>query len=230
MSTLAKFGLWQKAQGPLPETGSNRVSRDLNRVETRGNTGSNRVNQENRPFSPSHSRERDSHAHTHENVSRARTDQQDYPVYPVCPVSPSKSADPYPVYEEVTGGLPGLAPASLHPAGDVALGPNDRGHDGLEWQGEVEEPQARTSEPEPHRAYLSPSAGSLVARLAAAGATVRVWDGGDQSQIELPAGIPAELLHEVEERGWRIIPGGRPNPEAEHDSWLAGVPIAELEP
>ena len=67
-------------------------------------------------------------------------------------------------------------------------------------------------------------------RLAAAGATVREWDGGDQSQVELPAGIPVDLLREVEARGWRIIPGGRANPEAEHDSWLAGVPIAEFEP
>ena len=77
--------------------------------------------------------------------------------------------------------------------------------------------------------WLRPNS-SLAARLAAAGATVRMWDGGDQSQVELPAGIPADLLHEVEARGWRIIPGGRPNPEAEHDSWLAGVPIADLEP
>jgi hypothetical protein len=72
--------------------------------------------------------------------------------------------------------------------------------------------------------------GSLVARLTAAGATVRTWGGGDRSQVELPAGISAELLREVEARGWRIIPGGRANPEAVHDSWLAGVPIAELEP
>ena len=80
------------------------------------------------------------------------------------------------------------------------------------------------------RLPTSPPASSLVARLAAAGATVRVWDGGDHSQVELPAGIPADLLHEVEARGWRIIPGGWANPEAEHDSWLAGVPIADLEP
>jgi hypothetical protein len=227
MSTLAKFGLWQKAQEPLPQTGSNRVSPDLNRVETRGNTGSNRVNQENRPFSPSHSRERDSHAHTHENVSRARTDQQDYPVYPVCPVSPSKSADPYPVYEEVTGGLPGLAPASLHPAGDVALGPDDPGDEGLEWAGAVEEMQAAASEPDWYRPKPLP-AGSLQARLVAVGATVNT--DGKRASVRAPAGIPAELLHEVEARGWRIIPGGKPNPEAEHDSWLGGVPIRELEP
>ena len=72
--------------------------------------------------------------------------------------------------------------------------------------------------------------GSLVARLTAAGATVRTWGGGDRSQVELPAGISADLLREVEARGWRIIPGGRANPKAVHDSWLAGVPIAELEP
>jgi hypothetical protein len=80
------------------------------------------------------------------------------------------------------------------------------------------------------RRLTSPPAGSLLARLAAAGATVRVWNEDDQSQIELPAGISADLLHEVEARGWRIIPGGRANLEAVHDSWLAGVPIAELAP
>jgi hypothetical protein len=50
------------------------------------------------------------------------------------------------------------------------------------------------------------------------------------AEIEAPPGIPTDLLHEVEARGWRIIPGGKANPEAEHDSWLAGVPIAELKP
>jgi hypothetical protein len=77
---------------------------------------------------------------------------------------------------------------------------------------------------------LRPPQGSLVSRLCAAGATVRTWGCGDRSQVELPAGISAELLREVEARGWRIIPGGRANPEAVHDSWLAGVPIAALEP
>ena len=85
-------------------------------------------------------------------------------------------------------------------------------------------------EPDPH---LVPPKGSFVQRLCAAGATVRTYGikgGGASAEIEVPAGIPADLLHEVEARGWRIIPGGRANPEAEHDSWLAGVPIAELEP
>jgi len=81
------------------------------------------------------------------------------------------------------------------------------------------------------QSQLAPPSGSLVARLCAAGATVRTWSvgRGGQASIEAPAGIPADLLREVEARGWRIIPGGRANPEAEHDSWLAGVPIAELE-
>lgn len=77
---------------------------------------------------------------------------------------------------------------------------------------------------------LLPPNGSLVARLCAAGATVRTYGSRDgaTAEIEAPAGIPLELVREVERRGWRIIPGGKPNPEAEHDSWLAGVPIADL--
>jgi hypothetical protein len=84
-------------------------------------------------------------------------------------------------------------------------------------------------EPDPR---LMPPEGSLVQRLCAAGATVRTWSNGrgGQAAIEAPAGISADLLREVEARGWRIIPGGRDNPEAMHDSWLADVPIAELEP
>jgi hypothetical protein len=113
-------------------------------------------------------------------------------------------------------------------ATDVALGPDDPGDDGLEWRGEHEEPLAPAPEPVPHRPSHALASGSLAARLAAAGATVREWDGGDQSQVELPAGIPADLLHEIEPRGWSVIPGGRANLEAEHDSWLAGVPIREL--
>ena len=84
-------------------------------------------------------------------------------------------------------------------------------------------------EPDPS---LLPPKGSLVHRLCTAGATVRTWSEGrgGKASIEAPAGIPGELLREVEARGWRVIPGGKPNPEAEHDSWLAGVPIRELEP
>jgi hypothetical protein len=53
--------------------------------------------------------------------------------------------------------------------------------------------------------------------------------GGATTDVEAPAGIPAELVHEVEARGWRIIPGGKANPEAEHDSWALGtVPAREL--
>ena len=79
------------------------------------------------------------------------------------------------------------------------------------------------------RASNAPASGSLVARLCAAGATVRTYAGKDgaTAEIEAPTGISPELLREVEARGWRVIPGGRANPEAMHDSWLAGVPIAD---
>ena len=85
-------------------------------------------------------------------------------------------------------------------------------------------------EPDPR---LVPPKGSLVRRLCAAGATVRTYGlkgGGASADIEAPAGIRAELVHEIEARGWTVIPGGKANPEAVHDSWLAGVPIADLEP
>ena len=216
MSTLAKFGLWQKAQEPV-ETGSNRVSEHLNRP----NPLSNQVNQQNRLSEPSRSRERHLETHACAKETDLRTDQQNNPVYPVCPVSEGVrvvSGEAYPV-------LPGL-----RPDGDAALGPDDPGDDGLEWYGEVEEPIAGDrigEDPEPHRAYLTPPAGSLQSRLVAVGATVNTY--GKRASVRAPAGIPADLLHEVEARGWAIIPGGKPNPEAEHDSWLAGVPIAELE-
>lgn len=115
------------------------------------------------------------------------------------------------------------------PASDVAPSPDDPGDDGLDWAGEVEpEPEP---EPEWRRPRPLPET-SLVAALVAAGATVRTWSDrrGGKASIEAPAGIPAELVHEIDARGWRIIPGGRANPEAEHDSWLAGVPIAEFDP
>lgn len=115
----------------------------------------------------------------------------------------------------------------LTPAGDVALGSDDPGDDGLERSGEVEEVQAQPSEPDWWRPKPLP-AGSLVARLCAVGATVRTY--GSKAEIEAPAGFPADLLHEIEARGWTVIPGGRANPEAVHDSWLAGVPIADLKP
>ena len=75
---------------------------------------------------------------------------------------------------------------------------------------------------------LVPPKGSLQARLVAVGATVNTY--GKRASVRAPAGIPSELVREVEARGWAIIPGGKPNREAEHDSWLAGVPIAELDP
>ena len=79
----------------------------------------------------------------------------------------------------------------------------------------------------PGSAALGPVPGSLQARLTAVGATVNTY--GKRASVRAPAGIPLELVREVEARGWAIIPGGRPNDEAEHDTWLAGVPIAELE-
>ena len=80
-------------------------------------------------------------------------------------------------------------------------------------------------EPDPR---LLPPKGSLQARLVAVGATVNTY--GKRASVRAPAGIPLELVKEVEARGWAIIPGGSPNAEAEHDTWLAGVPIAELDP
>ena len=74
---------------------------------------------------------------------------------------------------------------------------------------------------------LVPPAGSLQARIVAVGATVNTY--GKCASVRAPVGIPAELVQEIEGSGWHIIPGGKPNPEAEHDSWLAGVPIVELE-
>ena len=122
---------------------------------------------------------------------------------------------------EVTGVTGHLVPATPVAPGDA----------GLEWTGEAEDVPPCAPEPDWRRPRSLPE-GSLVARLCAAGATVRTWSvgRGGQASIEAPAGIPAELLHEVEARGWRVIPGGRANPEAVHDSWLAGVPIADLEP
>lgn len=69
-----------------------------------------------------------------------------------------------------------------------------------------------------------------MARLCQEGATVRTYgmSGGATAEIEAPAGISADLVREVEARGWRIIPGGKPNTDAEHDSWLAGVPASDL--
>ena len=123
---------------------------------------------------------------------------------------------------EVTG--------QLVPAGDVALGPDDPGDSGMEWSGEVEEPIAgdRIVEPESEPPPWAPPVGSLQARLVAVCATVNTY--GKQASVRAPAGIPLELVEEVERRGWRVIPGGKPNPEAEHDSWaFGGVGIRELD-
>ena len=98
--------------------------------------------------------------------------------------------------------------------------------DPVEWQGEAEDVAPPKPEPAWWRPRPLPQA-SLHARLVAVGATVNTY--GSKASVRAPAGIPADLLHEVEARGWRVIPGGRANPEALHDSWLAGVPIRELE-
>jgi hypothetical protein len=99
--------------------------------------------------------------------------------------------------------------------------------DPADWQGKAEDV---APQPEPEsarwRPSLAPASGSLFQRLVAAGATVNTY--GSRASIRAPAGIPLELVKVVEARGWRIIPGGKPNLEAEHDSWLAGVPIADL--
>lgn len=185
MSTLAKFGLWQKAQEPVSEPGGTGSEPGKAPDEARGNAGLNRANHENRVFSPSHTHAREN---THEcaYVSPARMDNDKYSVQSVQSVQASKSADPDPV------------PKSADPICPV------------------------------QRPALLPVAGSLQARLVAVGATVNTY--GKRASVRAPAGIPPELVREVEARGWAIIPGGKPNPEAEHDSWLAGVPIAELDP
>ena len=199
MSTLERFGLL------------NRVNQDEPGKAVRksgGNTGLNRVSRENRVSSPNHLRD-GSHTHaTHVNAKDAsHMGHENNLVYPVHPVQASNGAG----FPEPGSDIAPAVPGSSEPA---------------EWQGEIEEmPPARHAEPD----WWRPKPllqGSLVVRLCAVGATVRTY--GSNASIEVPAGIPADLLHEVEARGWRIIPGGRANPEAEHDSWLAGVPIAEL--
>jgi hypothetical protein len=120
----------------------------------------------------------------------------------------------------------------LEPAGDVALGTGDPGDSGLEWHGEVEYQPAPRAEPASQPPKHAPAKGSLVARLVAAGATVNTWSvgRGGQASVRAPAGIPLELVNKVEARGWRVIPGGRANAEAEHDSWaFGGVGIRELD-
>ena len=116
---------------------------------------------------------------------------------------------------------------ALVSAGRVALGQDDPGDHRPGWAGEAEDVAPHKPEPAWWRPRQLPQ-GSLHARLVAAGATINTY--GSKASVRAPAGIPAELVQEVEARGWTIIPGGKPNPEAEHDSWLAGVPIADLEP
>lgn len=110
---------------------------------------------------------------------------------------------------------------------------NEISPDPADWAGEVEaQPSPAPGCEESELSEISPGPGrmppkaSLMQRLVAAGCTITPRGG---PSVEAPAGISAELLHEVEARGWRVIPGGRPSAEAEHDSWLTGVPVAELE-
>ena len=229
MSTLTEFELWDEPEtnpGSPPSIQARTSEKPADSLaQSRQSTKTGHFHQ------VTHARGIHTHTHAYAHDKNAsRTGQQDNLDCLDWVDRASKSAalgNGEPGLKTAGSGLPGLSPASLHPAGDVALGADDPGDEGLEWAGEVEEMQAQPSEPDCWRPKPLP-AGSLLARLCAAGATVRTY--GREASIEAPAGIPADLLHEVEARGWRIIPGGRANPEAEHDSWLAGVPIAELEP
>jgi hypothetical protein len=229
MSTLAEMGLWDEPEtnpgnpAAIQARPSEKPADSL--AQSRQSTKTGHFHQ------VTHTRGIHTHTHAYAHEKNAsRTGQQNNLDCLDWVDRASKSEalrNREPGLKTAGSGLPGLSPASLHPAGDVDLGPDDPGDDGLEWAGEVEEVQAQPSEPNWYRPKPL-TAGSLVARLCAAGATVRTYGG--EASIEAPAGIPADLLREVEARGWRIIPGGRANPEAEHDSWLAGVPIAEFDP
>ena len=194
------------------------VSRSQNRFttgsppdETRGNTGPKQVLQVLQVFSPNQLRERDSHTHPHAGEKALAHGAPHKPVKPVKPVLDQQRRGFEHNRFENEPDEPVLPPASLPPAGELSTKP---------IAGD------RIAEPGPHRTF-APLAGSLQARLVAVGATVNTY--GKRASVRAPAGIPLELVREVEARGWAIIPGGRPNDEAEHDTWLAGVPIAELE-
>jgi hypothetical protein len=96
---------------------------------------------------------------------------------------------------------------------------------------EVASTAPRAGRRRPDRLCANPPAPtSLIARLTAAGATVRTWGGGDNSLVEVPECLSDGLLREVGARGWRVIRGGKPNAEAEHDSWaFGGVGIRGLD-
>ena len=233
MSTLTEFELWDEPETnpgspPLIQARPSEKPAD-SLARSRQSTKTGHFHQ------VTHARGINTHTHAcaHEK-NASRTGQQNNLDCLDCLDRASKSAalgNREPGLKTAGSGLPGLSPASLHPAGNVALGPDDPGDDGLEWHGEAEEPIVgdRIVEPEPepvpHR--WAPPESSLQARLVAAGAAVNTY--GKKASVRAPPGIPLELVKEVEARGWRIIPGGRPNPEAEHDSWLAGVPITEFE-
>jgi hypothetical protein len=233
MSTLAEMGMWDEPEtnpgkpAAIQARPSGKPAESL--AQSRQSTKTGHFHQ------VTHTRGIHTHTHAYAHEKNAsRTGQQNNLDCLDWVDRASKSAalgNREPGLKTASSGLPGLSPGSLDPAGDVALGPDDPGDDGLEWHVEAEEPIVghRIVEPEPepvpHR-WAAPE-GSLQARLVAIGATVNTY--GKCASVRAPAGIPADLVKEVEARGWRIIPGGRANPEAEHDSWLAGVPIAELD-
>lgn len=199
------------------ETTPNHAAGEACRPRLRGNTGPNHANQENRLFSRDHTAQR-----------------------PLAEITPAPRSNHQPSGVHGASILPGLGglgglEQQRRPLGQTTL-ENQPGLTGR-LPG-LHQPNRHRGSAEPSKADVTatplpnaPAPGSLVARLVAAGATVRTWSvgRGGQASIEAPAGIPADLLREVEARGWRIIPGGRANPEAEHDSWLVGVPIVDLE-
>lgn len=108
-----------------------------------------------------------------------------------------------------------------------------------------------------HPDHLRPVAGSLVARIVAAGGTSRIGGprpgGGLYRTAEFPRDCPAELAAKLEREGWHVVrvagdeaddpaewAGEFEEPlsteatdygdEREHDAWLAGVPSAAFKP
>ena len=149
MSTLDRFGL-------LNRVNRNEPGKPLQ--EGGGNTGLNRVSRENRVLSPNHLRDGTYTHATHVNAEDAsHIGHEKNTVHPVHPVQASNGA------------------GFIEPGSDIALAvPGSSDH--AEWQREVEDiPPVCHAE----RGWWRPKPlpqGSLVARLCAAGATVRTWD------------------------------------------------------
>ena len=160
----------------------------------------------------------------------AQVDTTGHDIAPLSPRARTRTLEGNPGDVVTTRVHPGGG-GRLTPAGYVALGSDDPGDDGLEWRGEVEDARPARHEPDWWRPKPLPQ-GSLVQSLCAAGATVRTWSAGrgGMAEIEAPAGMSADLVAEVKARGWAVVPTDRSNSEALHDSWLANVPIADLEP